>query len=80
VATNGLHFAIHHFCPIHSRHRTLVPDLVFDANGDTILASASLNAIPQCAALSAPQSFPPSPQNPGGNTHQHCLLTTGLWP
>ena len=43
---------------------TSVTDVIVlsrDVKGATTDASASLKAIPTCAALSAPQSLPPSP-------------------
>jgi hypothetical protein len=36
-------------------------DLSTDVHGETILASASLNALATCAIFSAPQSLPPPP-------------------
>lgn len=49
--------------PSFNTSNTDVIVLSSDVKGATTLASASLKAMPTCAAFNAPQSLPPSPQN-----------------
>ncbi len=57
-------------------YMVVLTDLSWEVNGETTDASASLKAIPTCAARSAPQSLPPSPHMPTTRPWSRCKFAT----